>query len=49
MDCAAIFIALAGLLSVCSAKAEAQTDAPATFIGAEACAGCHAPETERAP
>jgi tetratricopeptide (TPR) repeat protein len=43
----AIVMALAGLLSVCSAKAEAQTDAPAAFIGAEACAGCHAPETER--
>jgi Cytochrome c554 and c-prime len=43
----AIVMALAGLLSVCSAKAEAQTDAPATFIGAEACASCHAPETER--
>ena len=35
------------LLSVHSAKADAQTDTPATFVGAEACAGCHAPETER--
>ena len=43
----AIVMALAVLLSVCSAKAEAQTDAPAAFIGAVACAGCHAPETER--
>jgi hypothetical protein len=43
----AIVVAAAGLLSVHSAKAEEQTDAPATFIGAEACAGCHAPETER--
>ena len=43
----AIVMVLTGLLSVCSAKAEAQTDAPATFVGAEACAGCHAPETER--
>jgi cytochrome c553 len=43
----AIVMVLTGLLSVCSAKAEAHTDAPATFIGAEACAGCHAAETER--
>ena len=42
-----IVMALAGLLSVHSAKSDAQTDAPATFIGAEACAGCHAAETER--
>jgi predicted CXXCH cytochrome family protein len=43
----AIVMVLTGLLSVCSAKAEAHTDAPATFIGAQACSGCHAAETER--
>ena len=43
----ATVMAAAGLLSVHSAKAEPQTDAPATFVGAQACAGCHAPETER--
>lgn len=43
----AIVVAVAGLLSVHSAKADAQTDASAKFVGAQACAGCHAPETER--
>jgi Cytochrome c554 and c-prime len=43
----AIVVAAAGLLSVHSAKAEPQTDAPATFVGAQACAGCHAPEADR--
>src|SRR5208282_2294169 len=43
----ATVVAAAGLLSVHSAKAEPQTDAPATFVGAQACAGCHAPEADR--
>ena len=43
----AIIVALAGLLSVYSAKAEVPTDTPATFVGAAACGGCHAAETER--
>jgi Flp pilus assembly protein TadD len=43
----AIVVAAAGLYSVHSAKAEPQTDAPATFVGAQACAGCHAPEADR--
>ena len=42
-----IVMALAGFLSASSAKADAQTDAPAAFVGAKACAGCHAAETER--
>ncbi|HEY8008624.1 MAG TPA: multiheme c-type cytochrome [Methylocella sp.] len=42
-----IIMALAGLLCFQSAKAEAQTATPATFVGADTCAGCHAPETER--
>ena len=29
------------------ANAEAQKDTPADFVGAAACAGCHAAETER--
>ena len=43
----AIIMALEGLLLVYSAKAETPTDTPATFVGAAACAGCHAAETER--
>jgi tetratricopeptide (TPR) repeat protein len=43
----AIVVAAADLLSVLSAKAEPQTDAPATFVGAQACAGCHAQEADR--
>jgi predicted CXXCH cytochrome family protein len=43
----AIVLAAAGLLSVHSAKAEPQTDPPATFVGAQACVGCHAPEADR--
>jgi cytochrome c553 len=43
----AIALLSAAVASVRSAKAEAQTGAPATFAGAKACAGCHAPETER--
>lgn len=43
----AIVVMLAGLFSVHTTKAEPQTDAPATFVGAGACAGCHAAETER--
>ena len=44
----AIVVAAAGLLSVHSAKAEPQTDALAKFVGAQACAGCHAPEVSAA-
>ena len=44
----AIVMGLAGSLSVGSAQAEAQTDTtPVTFVGAAACAGCHAVETQR--
>jgi hypothetical protein len=43
----AIVMALAGLMSVHSAKAEAQTDGPATFVRVAACASCHAPEANR--
>ncbi|HTV34523.1 MAG TPA: tetratricopeptide repeat protein [Methylocella sp.] len=43
----AIILAFAGLFSVDSAKAETPTGTPATFVGAAACAGCHAAETER--
>ena len=39
--CAALL--LAAVVSLSSALA---TDAPATFVGAAACAGCHAAETE---
>lgn len=43
----AIVLVFAGLLCIHSAKAEAPTDTPATFVGAAACGGCHAAETER--
>ncbi len=43
----AIAAAATGLLSVHPTKAEPQTDASATFVGAGACADCHAAETER--
>ena len=44
----AIALVFAGLLSIPSAPADAQTtDALATFVGAQACANCHAAETKR--
>jgi predicted CXXCH cytochrome family protein len=43
----AIVMAVASLLCFHSAKADAQTDTPAAFVGAKACSGCHATEAER--
>jgi hypothetical protein len=43
----AIVLVFAGLLCIHSAKAEAPTDMPATFVGAAPCGGCHAAETAR--
>ena len=34
------------LLSQCSGRPEAVNDEPPTYVGREACAGCHAAETE---